>query len=137
MLRERHIQTLLGEAFARSFPRFRPLFDKVQQSLEAFLAQHSFAADRNIEMLVRLIDLPAPESTLIRLAAAFCYGSLNRSLFPFVDSQSRIVYAIEKAGAHSGVETGARPLLVRPSMKSSRHTHRTREVLGSKPSTMM
>jgi len=96
MLHDRSVQTLLGEAFARSFPRFRPLFEKVQESLESFVAQHSFAADRNVEMLTRLIDLPRPETALIRLATAFCYGSINRSLFAFVDSQSRIVNAIEQ-----------------------------------------
>ena len=96
MLHERSVQTLIGEAFARSFPRFRPLFEKVQESLETFLDKHSFPGDRNIEMLVRLIKLPPSETALIRLATAFCYGSISRSIFAFVDSQSRIVNAIQK-----------------------------------------
>lgn len=96
MLRERHIQSLIGEAFARSYPEFRPLFAKVQESLHVFLAKYSFAADRNIKMLVRFVKLPPPEEALVRLAAAFCYTSIKRSLFAFVDFPSRIVNAVEQ-----------------------------------------
>ena len=95
ILHDRSVQTLLGEAFVRSSVHFRALFDKAQQSLESFVDQHSFAADRNVEMLARLIQLPPAEMALLRLATAFCYGSINRSLFAFVDSPSRIVNAIE------------------------------------------
>jgi len=96
LFHDRTAQTLLGEAFARAYLAFRPLFDQVQRSLEAFVARHSFDADRNLEMLVRLLGLPVPEAALVRLAAAFCYGSINRSLFAFVNSPSRIVNAVEK-----------------------------------------
>ena len=95
VLHDRSIQTLIGEAFARSFPRFRLLFETAERSLESFLERQSFAADRNLDMLVRLIDLPPPETALIRLATAFCYSSINRAIFSFVDTPSRVVNAIE------------------------------------------
>jgi len=94
-LHDRDTLIFLGEAFARSTPRFRPLFDKVERTLSDYVAKQAFAADRNVEMLSRLIELPAPEAALVRLAAAFCYGSIERSLFSFVDSPARVIRAVE------------------------------------------
>ena len=94
-LHDRDTLTLLGAAFARSTPRFRPLFDRVERSLADFVASRAMPADRSVEMLVRLVKLSPAETALLRLAAAACHGTLERSLFNFVKSPARIVRAVE------------------------------------------
>lgn len=95
LLHERRVQVPLGEALARDLPRFRCAFEKAEARLAAFVAQHPLAADRNIELLVRLLGLPAPEAAFLGLATAFCYGTIERRLFDFVDSPSRLLKIIE------------------------------------------
>lgn len=95
LLHDRAIQTLLGEMFARAVPRFRPLFADAQKQLEVFIERHPLPAERNLELLDRLIHLPAPALALVRLAMTFCYSSVERSLFSFVASRSQIISALE------------------------------------------
>ena len=94
-LHDRDTLTLLGAGFARSMPRFRPLFDRVERSLADFVDSRAMPADRNVDMLARLVKLSAAEAALLRLAAAACHGTLERSLFNFVKSPARIVRAVE------------------------------------------
>ncbi len=95
LLHQREVQTLLGEALARQLPRFRAVFDKVEEALASFATSHALAVDRNIELLVQLVRLPAPEATFLGLAAALCHSTIQRSLFDFVDSPSRLLKAVE------------------------------------------
>jgi SpoVK/Ycf46/Vps4 family AAA+-type ATPase len=94
-LHERETHTLIGEAAARDVPRFRPLFDKVEKALADSAERFELPTDRNLAMLQRLVELPAPELKLLSLAGAFCYGTIERSHFDFVDSPPRILRAIE------------------------------------------
>ena len=103
-LQDADTHILLGEAFARATPRFRPLFDKVEASLSKHIASHAFDSDRNLEMLTRLLGLEAPEAAILQLAATFCYGSLERTLFNFVESPARILHVIESICGARGSE---------------------------------
>ncbi len=94
-LHDRQIQTVLGELWARSNPCFRVLGDKAEQKLSAFVVRHPHSSDRNVETLTELLGLGAAEARYIRLAAAFCYGTLARGLFSFVDSNTKLTKAIE------------------------------------------
>ena len=94
-LRDQETLALLGEALAVSTPRFRGLFDKIAETLDEYVAAHPSPADANADMLSRLIGLSPAESALIRLAGTFCYGSIDRNLFSFVNTPARILQAVE------------------------------------------
>lgn len=92
----RDVQTLFGEALAQRHPAFRALLVKVEDKLEHFVARHSHPCDANVETLARLLRLTAHETVMLRLATAFCHGTLERSLFSFVDSPVRIAKVVER-----------------------------------------
>jgi transitional endoplasmic reticulum ATPase len=94
-LHERETHTIIGAATAQDIARFRPLIDKVEKCLADSVDRFDLPTDRNVAMLHRLIDLPAPDIKLLSLAAAFCYGTIERSNFCFVDSPPRILRSIE------------------------------------------
>ena len=95
-LHQHDVQKLLGEALARQLPRFIAVFDKVEAALAAFATSHPLPVDRNIEMLVQFVRLPPPEAAFLGLAAALCHGTIQRTLFGFVDSPSRLLKAVER-----------------------------------------
>lgn len=95
LLHNSDVQTLLGQALARAVPRFRSIFDDAEALLKNFIERHPLSAERNLSILVRLIDLPAPALALVRLAMAFSYSSVERSLFAFVASRSQIISALD------------------------------------------
>ncbi|MGJ7522709.1 AAA family ATPase [Variovorax sp. LT1P1] len=89
------VLTALGEGMSRDLPRFRALSDKMLKSLHKFVADRSYHGDRNLEMLTLLIGLTTAESRLLRLVTACSHSSIDRSLFAFVDSASRMTRALE------------------------------------------
>lgn len=89
------VLTALGEGVSRDLPRFRALADKMLESLQKFVADRTYHGDRNLEMLTRLIGLTAPEARLMRLVTACSHSTIDRSLFSFVDSASRMTRALE------------------------------------------
>ncbi|MDM0108487.1 ATP-binding protein [Variovorax sp. J22R24] len=85
----------LGEGVSRDLPRFRILADKMLKSLQKFVADRTYHGDRNLEMLTRLIGLTPAEARLLRLVTACSHSTIDRSLFAFVDSASRMTRALE------------------------------------------
>ena len=73
----------------------KTLSTKVEPSRADYVVKHEVPANRNVDMLARLIKMPAPEPEIVCLAAAFCYGSIDRALFGIVDWPSRIIRAVE------------------------------------------
>jgi transitional endoplasmic reticulum ATPase len=95
LLHDRRVHALLGESLARANPAFIALFDKAEATLLTFVERHPHPSDQNIAMLANMLDLPPPEVAFLKLAAAFCYGTIDRSNFTFVNSGSRLVKVLE------------------------------------------
>jgi SpoVK/Ycf46/Vps4 family AAA+-type ATPase len=95
VLLDSEVSTVLGQAFAMGNPAFRVLFDKATKTLEAFVEQHRFAADKNLEIVIDLLALAPPEAVLVRLATACSYSSIRRTLFGFVKGPSRTLQSLE------------------------------------------
>jgi AAA+ superfamily predicted ATPase len=90
LLLDRRVHIILGETLSRGHPGFRGFYLKIEALIAAFLVQHKHPSDRNIEILTGLLKLPTPEQALLQLATAFCYGSIDRSCFSFVNSSPRL-----------------------------------------------
>lgn len=95
LLHDQHVQRLLGEALSRALPCFKDLFDKVEEQLARFVSRHSHPSDQNVVTLTAMLSLPEPEVRFLTLAVAFNYGTVERSLFSFVDSNSKLLRVIE------------------------------------------
>jgi SpoVK/Ycf46/Vps4 family AAA+-type ATPase len=118
ILHDRSVQTLLGKALARPLAGFKTLFDDVETTLANFVTTHAHPADQNVETLARLIGLGAPESAFLKLAAAFCYGNINRSNFSFVDTRPKLVKALSAVCEAEGTQV-AQMLQLRGSLARS------------------
>ena len=95
LLHDRQAHTMLGEALTRGTLAFRSVFDKAEAKLTTFVAAHAHPSDQNIDTLSRMLSLAPPEISYLRLATAFCHGSIERRHFSFVDSGPRLIRAIE------------------------------------------
>ena len=95
LLHDRRVHALIGEALARANTAFIALFDRTEATLSTFVDRHPHPSDRNVAMLADMLDLPPPEVEFLKLAAAFCYGTIDRSNFTFVNSGSRLVKVLE------------------------------------------
>jgi SpoVK/Ycf46/Vps4 family AAA+-type ATPase len=95
LLVNRYALTLLGEAASKQLSCFKTLLDSTEALLESFIDKHPHPADHNLEMLAEMLSLPVPEQAYLRLAAAFCYGTLGRRLFCFVDTGAKFYRALE------------------------------------------
>jgi hypothetical protein len=104
LLHDRKIHTLLGKSLANAMPYFRSLFDKAEQKLTVFVGKHSHPSDQNVETLASMLALSAPEVAYLRLATAFCYGTVERDLFSFVNTNSRLFKVIETLFEVRGLE---------------------------------
>ena len=105
LLDDRCVLSMVGDGLARGLPQFRGLGDKLEARLADFTATHQHPADQNVEMLADLVGLAPLESRYVRLAAAFCYGSVDRSLFAFANSQSKAIKAAEAFCQVRGADT--------------------------------
>jgi len=102
LFHDHRTHVLVGESLARSNPAFTQLFEKTETTLTAFVARHPHPSDRNIAMLAPMLALPPPEIEFLKLAAAFCYGTIDRSNFAFVNSGARLVKVLETICAAKG-----------------------------------
>lgn len=98
LLRDRGVQRMLGEALVSGAPAFKALFDSTERLLERFIASRPHPLDRNVDMLVSMLSLPAPAVRFLRLAAAFCHGTLQTGVFMFVETHARALKAVAVVG---------------------------------------
>lgn len=94
LLEDRDIQVLIGEALAFDKPAFRTVFDKAERFLETFIASQPHPLDRNVDVLATILALPDSAARFVRLAGAFCYATLQPSVFSFIEAPSRMAKAI-------------------------------------------
>lgn len=86
---------LIGQALSLRYPAFRALFATLEARLARFVDRHPHPCDANIEILARLLRLEEAETEVLQLAAALSHGTIERSLFSFANSLTRLTKALE------------------------------------------
>lgn len=94
MLEDRGVLTVIGHALANDNPSFRKVFDKAEVFLETFISSQPHPLDKNVDMLAETLGLPLSATNFLRLAAAFCYATLQPNVFSFIDVPSRMAKAL-------------------------------------------
>lgn len=94
-LDDHYLLETVGEGLARSTPAFRSLSDHLEQHLSNFNARQSHPTDNNLALLGKILSLSEGEVSLLRLATALSFSSINRNFFAFVPAGARLRKAIE------------------------------------------
>lgn len=93
-LSSRQFQVALGEAIASDKPALSYVLDQAERILEDFIHSAAHPLDHNVNLLTSILDLSEPAGHFIRLAAAFCYGTIEPSIFTFIDTPSRVAKTV-------------------------------------------
>ena len=90
VLHNAEVLELLGERLAQGDRRFSALFDQVEAHLEAHVAAHTAPYHQNVRFVSELLALPPAAKSFLTLAGAFCHGSIDRTIFTFVDTAAEL-----------------------------------------------